>query len=659
MSLDDLTLLEDASQAKTIEWLSTQKSLTDSYLKGVDTLEFQKRIHHLLKINSIGVPFQRGEHYFFFAREGDLDHSILYKCSKLLENPEHLLNPNTFSNDGLTSLRGIRLSKNACHIAYGVHRTGSDQSIWRVRQVANSTDLEDQLEGIHRPFVSWTHDNKGFFYTRTSKVVEEGRTLYRGEKVFYHTIGEAQEQDVLVYEDPQQPHQGYVAKVSEDGAYLLVFAYESANDNNRVFVKDLRKPNASFRCLVEKFEGYFVLVASVDASLVFRTNQGAPRGRVIEINAETAEVKEVISESKDILQIVSVAENCLIAVYLRDAHSVVKVFGLDGVFQYEVELPDIGTASGFQSTRQHKEFYFSFTNYYTPHTQFSFNVASKKLTKIHQPDMQINSEDFVTRQVFYHSHDGTKVPMFVSHHKDLKRDGSNPTFLYSYGGFGYSHTPQFLSANYLWMKAGGVYAVANVRGGGEYGEEWHQAGKRENKVNSFNDFIHAAKWLIDNDYSRPDKLGAGGRSNGGLTVASSVLMKPEYFGAAVIAVAVLDLERFHKFTVGSAWIDEYGDPDNDVDLKFLQKHSPLRLVGQGQSYPAMLVVTADHDDRVHPSHSYKFVANLIEKNPECASSTFLHVERNAGHGHGKPVSSYVEEVATQYSFLADQLGLKF
>ncbi|MDQ3135666.1 MAG: prolyl oligopeptidase family serine peptidase, partial [Acidobacteriota bacterium] len=510
---------------------------------------------------------------------------------------------------------------------------------------------------------SWTKDGKGFFYSRYAEPKEGNKLAAVNEyhKVYYHRLGTTQADDALIYEGTSAEQKGWIfnGQVTEDGRYLIVWGFPGAGSDNRIYYKDLQAKDAPVVKLLDDAGIAQYFIDNDGPIFYFQTDRDASRKRLIAIDTRAPEQKNwkvIVPEAKETLDSVSgLVNNLFIASYLKDAHTVVRTYKPDGTFVREIELPGIGTAGGFSGKRQDKETFYAFTGYTTPTTIYRHDLNTGQSTIFRQPKVDFNPADYVTRQVFYTSKDKTRVPMFITHKKSLKLDGSNPTFLYGYGGFDSAETPYYSTSSLVWMEMGGVFAVANLRGGSEYGKDWHEAGMKLKKQNVFDDFIAAAEYLIDNKYTSTPKLAVGGASNGGLLVGAVITQRPELFGAALPAVGVMDMLRFHKFTIGAAWISEYGSPDNPEEFKAIRAYSPLHNLKPGTKYPATLITTADHDDRVWPGHSFKFAA-AMQAAQAGPAPVLIRVETKAGHGAGKPTTKQIEEAADKWAFLVKELG---
>lgn len=660
---DPYRWLEDPDSEETRTWIEAQNQVTFGYLSEIPAREkIKQRLTKLWDYEKYGIPFKEGERYFYFKNDGLQNQSVLYTIKTLEGEPKVLLDPNKLSEDGTVALSGLSISEDGKLLAYGLSTSGSDWQEWKVRDVETGEDLQDNLKWIKFSGASWTHDGQGFFYSRydepNEKTQLEDVNYY--QKLYYHQLGTSQSEDVLIYHRPDQKEWGFGGGVSEDGHYLIISIWLGTDSKNLVFFKDLTNPNAEVLELINQFEADYSFIDNDDSVFYFRTDLNAPRGRVIAIdtkNPAPENWREIIPQSAETLESVGVLNNQFVADYLKDAHSQIKIFDLKGTFIREVELPGLGSAGGFGGKRHDTETFYSYTSFTTPGTTYRYDMITGKSTVFRQPEVDFNPDDYETKQVFYQSKDGTRVPMFITHKKGIKLDGNNPTYLYAYGGFNASMTPSFSVSLLVWMEMGGIYAMPNLRGGGEYGEEWHQAGMKDKKQNVFDDFISAAEWLIANKYTKTEKLAIAGGSNGGLLVGACITQRPDLFGAAIPAVGVMDMLRFHKFTIGWAWTSEYGSADNSEEFPALYAYSPLHNIKPDTAYPATLITTADHDDRVVPAHSFKFAAALQEAHVGNAP-TLIRIETKAGHGAGKPTAKIIEEAADKWAFLVRALNVE-
>lgn len=657
---DPYRWLENPDSPETKAWVEAQNKLTFGFLEQIPERErIRQRLTKLWNYEKYGIPFKEGDRYFYFKNDGLQNQSVFYTLKSLTDQPKVLLDPNTLSDDGTVALTGVAISKDGKRMAYGLSASGSDWQDWKVRDVATGADLPDLIRWVKFSGASWTKDGAGFFYSRYDEPNEKTRLeqVNYFQKLYYHRLGTPQSDDVLIYERPDQKEWGFSGEVTQDGRYLVISVWLGTDPRNLIFYKDLVTPNSPVVELINTFEAEYSFIDNEGSRFLFQTDLNAPRSRVVAIdiaNSDRSNWQEIIPQSAETLQGVNVLNHQLVAAYLKDAQSQVRVFDLQGQFIRDVELPGIGSAGGFGGKQDDTETFYSFTSFTTPSTIYRYDLTTGTSTLFRQPQVDFNPQDYETRQVFYKSKDGTQVPMFIVHKKGLKLDGNNPTLLYGYGGFGISLTPSFSVSLLVWMEMGGVYALPNLRGGGEYGEDWHQAGMKHKKQNVFDDFIAAAEWLIHNQYTSPNKLAISGGSNGGLLVGACMTQRPDLFGAALPDVGVMDMLRFHKFTIGWAWTSEYGSPDNADDFKVLYAYSPLHNLKPGTQYPATMITTADHDDRVVPAHSFKFAAALQAAHAG-ANPVLIRIETKAGHGAGKPTAKLIQDNADKWAFLTKTL----
>lgn len=668
---DPYRWLEDGESAETRQWIEAQNQLTSRWLDAIPARKaIRERLTKLIDYERYSLPSKRHNRYFYFHNSGLQNQAVLYVMEGLHGTPRLLLDPNTLSKDGTISLSGTSISEDGNYLAYAIASGGSDWLEWRVRDVNTGQDLSDKVEWSKFSGASWTHDHRGFFYSRYPSP-EKGKELQavnRNHKIYYHRLGTSQSEDLLIYERPDQPDWGFGAGVSEDGRYLIISVWQGTDRNNRLYYMDLRDPQnpvyspqeSPIRELITEGDARYGFIDNDSETFFFFTDYKAPRGRLIavDINKPSRQHwREIIPQAKETLQGVSWVGDRFIATYLKDARSQVKRFHLDGTFEREIRLPGLGSVGGFGGKRGDPETFYQFTSFITPGDLYRYDVKTGKSELFRKVKITFDPQSYTARQVFYTGKDGTRIPMFLIHHKSLKRDGSNPTYLYGYGGFNISLTPSFSASHVAWLEQGGMIAIANLRGGGEYGKEWHDAGRLKNKQNVFDDFIAAAEWLIKNRYTSSPKLAISGASNGGLLVGACMTQRPDLFGACLPSVGVLDMLRFHKFTIGWAWISDYGDPDKPEDFEIIRKYSPLHNLKPGTAYPATLITTGDHDDRVHPAHSFKFAAALQAAQGGSAP-TLIRIETRAGHGAGKPTQKIIEELSDVYAFLIKVLDVK-
>jgi prolyl oligopeptidase len=660
---DPYRALEDPNSEETKAWVAAQNAHTRSILDALPGRDaIAARLKSLVSYDRYDVPEKIGKTWIYYKHTGRQDQAVLYKSRTLYGEPEILLDPNALSPDGTTALSGTSFSKTGGYMAYGISRNGSDWSEWKVRDVKTGRDLPDVIRWMKTGGITWAKDGSGFYYTRFAepKPGEEYSGVTKDPKIYFHHLGTRQDQDRLVYERPDKPDWGLGAALSKDGRFLLVYQFEGTEPKNRVFVKDLQTPGAEFEPLFDGFDAFYSIIGSEGHRLFVQTTKDAPRGRLIAVDLrkpQPANWKDVIPQARGsaVLEGVQKTKDRFVAVWSQDAHQTINIYGPRGGLLREAKLPGIGSVSGFADNTK-RGGYLEYTSYAHPRTVFHVNLDTGKLKAFRRPGVDFDPKQYEVKQVFYPSKDGTKIPMFIVHKKGLKLDGSNPTYLYGYGGFNVSLNPGFSSGMLAWMEMGGVYAVANLRGGGEYGQEWHDAGRLDKKQNVFDDFIAAGEHLIGAGYTSPKRLAIGGGSNGGLLVGAVLTQRPDLFGAAIPEVGVMDMLRFHLFTVGKAWRSDYGSAETKAGFDTLIKYSPLHNVKPGTRYPATMVMTGDHDDRVVPAHSHKFTATL--QAAQAGSAPILtRIESNAGHGAGTPISKWIAEVADKWAFLMKALGL--
>jgi len=663
---DPYRWLEDPDSPESRAWIEAQNRLTAAYLAEIPArATIRQRLTKLWNYPKYGAPFRKAGRYFFLKNDGLQNQSVLYKQASLEATPETLLDPNILSEDGTVALSTLAVSDNGRLLAYGTAASGSDWEEFRVRDVVTARDLPDHLKWIKFSGASWTKDGAGFFYSRYPEPTDKALTdVNRFQRLYYHRLGTDQAQDVLVYERPDQPDWGMNGEVTDDGRYAVLTVWLGTDRRNRVYFRDLKDPRhpritGDVVRLLDDFDASYAFVGNDGPVFYFLTDLDAPRKRVIAIDTrhpERGRWRELIPQGQDVLEGVQIIHDTFVANYMHDASSRLRLFALDGRMLKDLELPTLGSIGSISGERKDDEMFYAFTSFLYPTTIFRYDFKSGATSVFKAPTIDFDPSRYETKQVFYTSKDGTRVPMFITYKKGLTLDGSNPTYLYGYGGFNISLTPSFSVAMLVWLEMGGVYAVPNLRGGGEYGEEWHQGGMHEKKQNVFDDFIAAAEYLIAQRYTSPAKLAIAGGSNGGLLVGAAMTQRPELFGAALPAVGVMDMLRFHKFTIGWAWVTDYGSADSAAQFPYLYKYSPLHNIRAGTRYPATLVTTADHDDRVVPGHSFKFTATLqaAQAGPQ---PVLIEIETKAGHGAGKPTSKVIEEQADRIAFLVRNLGM--
>src|SRR2546427_4540998 len=663
---DPYRWLEDPDAPDSRAWIEAENRITESYLAQIPQRDaIRRRLTQLWNYPKYGAPFHKAGRYFFFKNDGLQNQSVLYNQASLVADAEVLLDPNVLSSDGTVALSTLALSEDGRLLAYGTSASGSDWEEFHVRDIATARDRADHLRWIKFSGASWTHDGRGFFYSRYPEAADKALTsVNRFQKVYYHRLGSAQAQGVLVYERSDQPDWGFGAAVTDDGRYVVMNVWLGTDRRNRVHYLDLRsatrpRVTGAVTRLLDDFDAGYGFIGNDGPVFYFLTDLDAPKKRVIAIDTrqpERARWREIIPQGEDVLEGVQIIHDVFVAHYMHDAHSRLRLFALDGRFLKDVALPTLGAVASISGERKDDQMFYAFTSFLYPTTIFRYDFTAGTSSVFKAPAIDFDPSGYETSQVFYASKDGTRVPMFVTHKKGIKLDGSNPTYLYGYGGFDISLTPSFSVSLLAWLELGGVYAVPNLRGGGEYGEDWHQAGMHEKKQNVFDDFIAAAEYLIAQGYTTPAKLAIGGGSNGGLLVGAAITQRPELFGAALPAVGVMDMLRFHKFTIGWAWVTEYGSADSAAQFPYLYKYSPLHNIRPGTRYPPTLITTADHDDRVVPGHSFKFAATLqaAQAGPQ---PVLIELQTKAGPRTGKPTSKIIEEQADRLAFLVRNLAI--
>jgi prolyl oligopeptidase len=657
---DPYRWFEDLDSAETTAWVQAQNALSQPYLEAIPQRAWLvERLTEVWNHERYGQPFQEGGKYFYSRNDGLQNQDVIYVTPALDEPARVLIDPNGFSEDGTVALAGLTVSPDGKWAAYAKSDGGSDWKTWHVREVATGEDLPDVVRFTKFTGASWAHDGSGFYYSRYPEGAGGEGDDQQAVKVYFHRLRTEQGADELVYEIPGMPRQNPYASVTDDGRFLVVSVNKEGVRENAVHFRRLDRPGSPITPLLDEYDAQWGFLGNDGDTLYFQTDLEAPKGRVVAIAlAKPAEQRPVLPESEDAMQSASLVGGHLVAEYLHDAQSLVRVHGLDGKLVREVELPGIGSVFGFGGELDDPETFYTFTSFTVPSSIYRYDVASGESSLWKQADVPIDLAPYTTEQVFYESKDGTRVPMFLTYRKDLEKNGDQPTLLYGYGGFNISQTPSFSVTRAVWLEMGGVFALANLRGGGEYGEDWHLAGTKVNKQNVFDDFIAAAEWLIANRWTKPEKLAIQGGSNGGLLVGAAITQRPDLFGAALPAVGVLDMLRYHTASANARnWSIDYGLSENEEDFRAQLAYSPLHNVQEGTCYPPTLVTTADHDDRVVPWHSFKFGAEL-QRAQSCANPVLVRVETRAGHGAGKPTWMRIEEVADQWAFLAKHLGVK-
>jgi prolyl oligopeptidase len=645
------------------EWIASQNEITFAYINQLPFREqIESRLTRLWDYEKYGPPFKKGGHYYYSKNDGLQNQSVLYQLPTLDAQPTVLLDPNTWSDDGTIALGGMEFDQAGVLMAYGVQDAGSDWRTWHVMNVETKEKLSDELKWLKFGGVSWSHDGSGFYYSRYDEpeADEKFQGLNLGQKVYFHKLGDPQSADTLIHQDPEHPSWGFSPEVTDDGKFLVITVWQGTDDRYRVMYKSLVAPDAELITLIDNFDHEYTFLGNEGSNFYFKSDNAAPKKCILTIDVDrpaTANGKQIVPESQHSMESAGIVGDFLIVEYLKDANTQVKLFDLAGKFVREVNFPGIGSASGFAGERDSTETFYSFSSFNRPPSIYRYDLKNGTSELIQAAQVDFKPDDYVVTQVFYTSNDGTQVPMFIAHKTGLDLNGKNPTLLYGYGGFNISLTPTFSISRLQWMEMGGVFAMANLRGGGEYGKDWHQAGTKTNKQNVFDDFIAAAQWLIENKYTSPEHLGIQGGSNGGLLVGACMAQRPDLFGACLPAVGVMDMLRFHQFTAGRFWVDDYGSAENTAaEFAALRAYSPYHNLVDGTEYPPTMVTTADTDDRVVPGHSFKFAARLQDAQSGM-NPTLIRIDTKAGHGAGKPTAKVIEEIADQWAFLAKHLGL--
>ena len=663
---DPYRWLENTDAADTKAWVAQENCATFGYLSRIpERARIQARLTRLWNYERYGVPTREGGRYVFTRNDGLQNQSVYYWQPTLAAEPKVLIDPNALSGDGTVALASWDVSHDGRYFGYGTATAGSDWNVLHVRVVATGRDRPDSLRWVKFSGLSWTHDNAGFYYSRFPAPVGNAlQSVVLNQKLYYHRLGAPQSRDRLVYERTDHPDWGFGGGVTEDGRYLIIYVSLGTDSRNRVYYLDLksaRRPRVTGHVvrLLDAFDASYNFVGNRGSVFYFTTNLDAPRSRLIAIDIRhpaRPQWKEIIPQSDHVLNGVTLVGGRFVAEYLVDAHSRLAIFDPDGKPVADIALPGLGTVGGVSGRADSPEMFYSFTSFLYPTTVFRYDVATGAGSVWKAPHLDFDPAGFETEQVFYRSKDGTRVPMFITHRRGLARDSSNPVLLTAYGGFDISNLPSFSVANAVWLEMGGVLALANIRGGGEYGEDWHRAGMHEHKQNVFDDFIAAAEYLESQGWTRPAKLAIEGASNGGLLVGAVENQRPDLFGATLPGVGVMDMLRFQKFTIGWAWVTEYGSSDSASQFPYLYAYSPLQNVRPGTHYPPTLITTADHDDRVVPGHSFKYAATM-QADQGGDAPILIRIETRAGHGGGMPVSKQIELVTDQWAFLVRNLGM--
>jgi prolyl oligopeptidase len=657
---DPYRWLEDDMSENTAQWVKEQNEVTFSFLSKIPFRDkIKDRLKEVWNFPKYSTPFKKGKRYYFYKNDGVQNQSVLYFLDSLNSEPKILLDPNTFSEDGTVALTNFAVSKDGNFAAYGISKAGSDWKEFFVMDLVTGKKLNDHLKNIKFSGISWK--NNGFYYTRYDIPENANAFSMKNEfsKVYYHVVGTEQKEDKLIFENKQNAQRSCYSAVTEDERFLILSETETTSGNSLYFL-DLENKKSVITQIADGFEYDYNVIDNIEDQLLVLTNDNATNYRLVLIDTKAPQKenwRDIITQQDFLLQSVNIADDKIVAVFLKDVSGKLSIYNLNGEYIRDIELPGKGIVGNFSGSKKEKTAFYSFASFTSPTIIYKYDMQGNESSIYHKAESKFNPGDYVTKQVFYTSKDGTQIPMFITHKKGLKADGNNPCYLYGYGGFNISVTPSFKPDITVFLENGGIYAVANIRGGGEYGKEWHHAGTKLQKQNVFNDFIAAAEYLIDNKYTSASKLAVSGRSNGGLLVGAVMTQRPDLFKVAIPAVGVLDMLRYHKFTIGYAWATDYGTSDEEEHFSNLMKYSPLHNVKENVEYPATLVMTADHDDRVVPAHSFKFISELQEKykgnNP-----VMIRVDVNAGHGSGKPVSKQIDEYGDMWAFIFFNLGME-
>ena len=655
---DPYRWLEDDKSDQVAEWVTAQNEVTFDYLDKIPFREsIKERLSSLWDYSAKSSPFIRGGKIFSYQRDGLQDQWVLFVQDSFDDEPRVLIDPNKFSADGTISLGTIGVSRNGKYIAYATSDGGSDWNTIRVREIATGADLTDELHWVKFSGIQWYKD--GFFYSRYDEPQKGAELSSANEfhKVYYHKVGTPQSSDKLIFQNSEYPQRNYFAQVTSDERFLIISETESTHGNS-LYIRNLSTDH-DFLKLTTSFEYNYQVLDHVDNYLYVLTNYKSPKYKLVKININTLDIgnwRDVLPERKDVLESCVLAGGKIIATYIEDVKSKVEVYNLDGDKLHQIKLPTLGTVSGISSQLGSNKAFYTFSSFTVPSVIYSFDTDNYELEVFFKPEIDFDFDDYETKQIFYKSKDGTDVPMFIVHKKGIELNGQNPTLLYGYGGFNATLKPTFSTSRLVWLENGGVYALANIRGGGEYGENWYRSGTKLNKQNVFDDFIAAAEYLVNQGYTSNKKLAIQGGSNGGLLVGAVVNQRPDLFKVAIPQVGVMDMLRFHKFTIGWAWVNDYGSSEDSIQFLNLYNYSPIHNVRPGVNYPAILVTTADHDDRVVPAHSFKYIATLQSKQRKGANPKLIRIQTRAGHGAGMPTSLVIQETADIYSFIFYNMG---
>lgn len=657
---DPYRWLENDTAADVAEWVKAENKVTFDYLNQILFREkIKERLTSVWNFPKQSAPFKKGDKFFCYKNNGLQNQSILYIMNSLTDSARVLLDPNTLSDDGTVSLASMDISPDGKYLAYAIARGGSDWNEIYFLNIETGKLLNDHLNWVKFSGIGWF--NEGIYYSGYTPPAKGKELSQKNEyhKLYYHKLGSEQIADKIIIEDKKEPLRNFYASVTEDQKYLIISEENAGSLGNALHVYDLLKSNSKIITIVPGFDSEFGVVDNIDSELFIRTNLNAKKYKLIKVNVNEPDITkatEILPETTDVLSNISFCGNTIVATYMKDAHSEIKIYDYSGKFLKNLNLPALGTVNTFNSGKNDAEAFYDFTSYNYPTTVFQYDYKTGESKEFFKPAIDFDGSAYEVKQVFYESKDKTKISMFIVSKKGVELDGKNPTLLYGYGGFNISLTPGFSTSRILWLENGGIYAVANLRGGGEYGEEWHLAGTKLKKQNVFDDFISAAEYLINEKYTSPDYLAIQGGSNGGLLVGAVANQRPDLFKVALPAVGVMDMLRYHKFTIGWSWVTDYGNSDNKEEFEYIYKYSPIHNIKEDVEYPAIMVTTADHDDRVVPAHSFKYIATLQEKY-KGSNPVLIRIETSAGHGAGKPTSKQIDEAVDIYSFIFKNMGI--
>ena len=660
---DPYRWMEDTESKEMRDWIDAENRLTESYLSTIPERDaIRAKLTEMWNYERYGAPFKIADGFYIYTKNDGLQNQAVWYRAKSIDDPGTVFfDPNKLRSDGTAALNGSNFTDDGKLWAYGVSEAGSDRTTWRVRNTETGQDLPDVLAPNRQGVSAWLKDNSGFFYSSyaPAKAGEELKQQTKFQKIYFHKLGTPQSEDQVVYERPDNGDYFSGAQITEDGEFLLVTVGKGTERMNMVYVKNLKADRAAFMPIVENLDNSWSFIGNKGNEFYFDTDKDAPRGRVMKVDIGTSPLKwtEVVPQSADTLDNVSWINDQLVTNYLKDAYTAIKIYDLDGKHVRDVELPGIGSAGGFGGKQKDTETFYTYSSFNAPPTIYRYDMKTGKSTLFRQAKVKFDPSNYEVKQVFYPSKDGTKIPMFLTYKKGIKLNGKNPTLLYGYGGFNIPQTPGFSVSRVAWLEMGGVYAVACLRGGSEYGKDWWKGGSRLNKQNTFDDFAYAGKWLIANKYTSTPKLAINGGSNGGLLVGATLNQNPGLFGAAVPQVGVMDMLRFDKFTIGWAWTSDYGYTKDPADFKVMYAYSPYHNAKPGTKYPPVLVTTADHDDRVFPAHSFKYTAAMQYAQAGNAP-VLIRIQTRGGHGAGLPTALAIQQQADIFAFLVKSLGMK-